>query len=462
MAFTAKVTPGSTWPDGQNMTLAELRKSAKPTVSIEGQIAASDFADNSFPRTKIKHEDFFYGAESGTGADAIGITLAPAVLSLFNGLQVILKTGTANKGAAPTLAVNNLAAKKILKRNGGALVAKEILGNQIVHVTYNTSLESGAGAWELISPSSLQINEYAADTGAVNAFAVALSPIPVDYYSGMVVRFKATFANTVTNPTIAVNGMLAKNIKRFGGAALEVGDIAATQQVELIYDTTLAYFQLLSPPNQDSGRNYASDVGSTDAYAITLDPAPVAYFTGQVVRFKANTANTGAATLNVNALGAKPLKKSKDVDLADNDIKAGQIVEATYDGTNFQLLSPSKSSYESPALVAVPAVAGAVTAENHGLGGVPTSYRWVLVCNDAAGDVGYAQNDEVSAAECTVAISSASTNNAFVQWASSTQIGLRRLDFGTSIYLIHKTSGSVGVALDTTKWRLKAYASRLT
>lgn len=86
---------------------------------------------------------------------------------------------------------------------------------------------------------------------------------------------------------------------------------------------------------------YAADAGSTDAYAITLAPAVTAYTTGMVVYFKANTANTAAATLNVNSLGAKTIKKNNDQDLATGDIEASQLCEVIYDGTNFQLLSDS-------------------------------------------------------------------------------------------------------------------------
>lgn len=84
---------------------------------------------------------------------------------------------------------------------------------------------------------------------------------------------------------------------------------------------------------------YASDSGSTDAYAINLSPALTAYAAGMVLTFKANTSNTGVASLNVNGLGAVAIKKNYDTDLADNDIKAGQNVIVMYDGTNFQMLS---------------------------------------------------------------------------------------------------------------------------
>jgi len=93
---------------------------------------------------------------------------------------------------------------------------------------------------------------------------------------------------------------------------------------------------------QDGSIVYAADSGANDAYAITMDTAtrtPTGYTTGMVVHFKANTANTGAATLNINALGAKTIKKNHDQDLADGDIESGQIVTVVYDGTNFQMQS---------------------------------------------------------------------------------------------------------------------------
>lgn len=87
---------------------------------------------------------------------------------------------------------------------------------------------------------------------------------------------------------------------------------------------------------------YAADAGSTDAYAITLSPSPGSYQTGALYRFKANTANTGAATLNINSIGAVTIKKVAGgitTDLDNNDIRVGQFVDVVYDGTNFQMQS---------------------------------------------------------------------------------------------------------------------------
>ena len=87
-------------------------------------------------------------------------------------------------------------------------------------------------------------------------------------------------------------------------------------------------------------RYYAADSEASDSYIITLSPAPDAYAVGQTFRFKANTANTGAATININSLGVKNIVKGVNTTLVNGDIAAGQVITITYDGTNFVIQSP--------------------------------------------------------------------------------------------------------------------------
>lgn len=96
---------------------------------------------------------------------------------------------------------------------------------------------------------------------------------------------------------------------------------------------------------------YGTDGGSTDDYVISLAPTPTAYnnMIGVPITFKANTANTGACTLNINSLGAKTIKKNYNSDLITGDIVANQIITVVYDGTNFQMqthLPPTPSTYK--------------------------------------------------------------------------------------------------------------------
>ena len=91
---------------------------------------------------------------------------------------------------------------------------------------------------------------------------------------------------------------------------------------------------------QDGGLIFqATDSGSANTYAIALTPAVPAYVAGQVFHFKAGNTNTGASTLNVNALGTKNIKKRNDQDPAAGDIEEDAIISVIYDGTSFQMIS---------------------------------------------------------------------------------------------------------------------------
>ena len=62
---------------------------------------------------------------------------------------------------------------------------------------------------------------------------------------------------------------------------------------------------------QDGGAIWGGTAGGTaDALTLTLTPAITAYATGMVIEFLAGAAaNTGAATVNVNGVGAKNLRR---------------------------------------------------------------------------------------------------------------------------------------------------------
>lgn len=130
---------------------------------------------------------------------------------------------------------------------------------------------------------------------------------------------------------------------------------------------------------------FAADAGSTDAYAIALSPAPAAYVAGMTYRFKANTLNTGAASLNVNSLGAITIKKAFNADLATGDILAGQYIEVIYDGTNFQMLSPiSTTGAIFSAILGKDISLTTASVIAHGLGVVPKIVRVSMKWNNGA------------------------------------------------------------------------------
>lgn len=66
-----------------------------------------------------------------------------------------------------------------------------------------------------------------------------------------------------------------------------------------------------------------------------MTPDLTAYTDGMRITFKADVANTGACSLNIDGLGAKAIKTTAGADPATGVITANAFVELLYDGTNF-------------------------------------------------------------------------------------------------------------------------------
>ena len=81
--------------------------------------------------------------------------------------------------------------------------------------------------------------------------------------------------------------------------------------------------------------------GSADTYTASPSPAITAYATGSEFNLKVNADNTGASTLNVNAVAAKNIKKydgaGSKLDLEAGDLQQDQYYKVIYDSTDFVL-----------------------------------------------------------------------------------------------------------------------------
>lgn len=92
--------------------------------------------------------------------------------------------------------------------------------------------------------------------------------------------------------------------------------------------------------------NYLEDTGDANALVITSPMQYAAYFAGLPFLVKVAHTNTGPATLVLNYIGVKSIKKNGSAALEAGDLVAGQLISLTYDGTNFQLLSPPASDQQ--------------------------------------------------------------------------------------------------------------------
>lgn len=182
------------------------------------------------------------------------------------------------------------------------------------------------------------LSDYVADTGAADAYVITPSPAITAYAVGQRFSFKAANTNT-TVATLAVSGLAAKSIKKYGSIALIAGDIVAGQICEVEYDgTNLQLLGYSGAPRQSQGgaENYVVDGGSANAYTGTLVPAITAYTAGLRVFVKISNTSTAASTLNLNGLGVKTIKKlNGSTDITKGDLVSGSTYTFVYDGTNF-------------------------------------------------------------------------------------------------------------------------------
>lgn len=94
------------------------------------------------------------------------------------------------------------------------------------------------------------------------------------------------------------------------------------------------------------------DGGAANAYTVAPARAIIGYGKRMTVVFGVTVANTGASTIKVSALDAKPLKSVNGLDLIQGDLVPGVIYAACYTGTEFRLLSITKNYVDQAAFSA--------------------------------------------------------------------------------------------------------------
>lgn len=217
----------------------------------------------------------------------------------------------------------------------------------------------------------------------------------------------------------------------------------------------------------DTSAFYASDTsGAADALEIAFDPAFTSYAEGQVVFVKVANTNTGAATLNINSLGATVIKKHANETLHAGDLEAGKIAILAYNGSEFRLLNPSKypqdavSLYESVASSALSSGANQEVfthglVDNNGDPVEPTGFNAFLVCqlDDVSGY--FTTGDKIPLGN--LLLNSADEEGPITVSANDTSIKVSiNLPSGRNIVSLPDLSTMDGVAtrIDVTKWKI--------
>ncbi len=180
------------------------------------------------------------------------------------------------------------------------------------------------------------ITKITPGTGVATAFANATGG------SGGFTTFSGAFGTPTSLTLTNATGLPIAGITGLGtGVGTWLATPSFTNLSSAITGATL-FASTTKSDNLQAAELVTLTSSSTDTYAGTAGVTATAYTTGRSYTFTANTANTGAASLNIDSLGAKTIVKvagGVTTTLSDNDIRNGQVCYVVYDGTNFQIQS---------------------------------------------------------------------------------------------------------------------------
>lgn len=138
---------------------------------------------------------------------------------------------------------------------------------------------------------------YATASGT-DTYTATLSPAITVYMAGAEYKIRFTNANTISAPTLNLNGLGAKTIKRPGGSALDIGELKAGGEYTFRYDGADFIFNQAVYPPRYSSKNAIIN-GCCRVAQRAAPNLSNAYQYGQVDRFAAKADGTvGAGTIS--------------------------------------------------------------------------------------------------------------------------------------------------------------------
>jgi hypothetical protein len=268
-------------------------------ISIDNDVMVPANVDNSFRELTaqiarhIKDVNASRSLAGGTTAytyASYGSTASKPFTAYYTGLRVLVQANATNTGAS-TLDIDSIGAKAIRKYSGGseaALSAGDMVANAPVHLVYNASANSGAGAFILLNPApgSAGLSNVSEDASPqlggnldLNGYAVT-SPDGTDKIT--VVNGTITaLTNNSSRYDITDSGL------RLGGANARVTTILDQDTMSSNSDTALA--------TQQSIKAYVDSAVSAGAAVALTDIGSFIFAEGGVTTYAAGSTAAGSA-----------------------------------------------------------------------------------------------------------------------------------------------------------------------
>lgn len=276
--------------------------------------------------------------------------------NILSGLQAVQNPLMSTSPAVLSTDIPNYGQLQALSIAGGLPASTSVMG--LTRISADPSVVLGNPTITIASPSVITLASHGLTVNDIVKFTTS-GTLPTGIVSG-------------TSYYVISTGLTANAFEisaTAGGTAINTsGSQSGTHILTKLTPVAVGVNDYRFGPN-----NFGVSATGTDAYAITLASIPAAYVKGQMYAFQADVANTGAATININGLGAKTIKKNVSTDLATGDILANQIVIVEYDGTNMQMVNNLPSTdiqtFISSGSWSIPTGAKKVVVELWGGGG---------------------------------------------------------------------------------------------
>lgn len=166
--------------------------------------------------------------------------------------------------------------------------------------------------------------------------------------SGNPVSTGTTISSTWANTTLAdiataLSNSIAKDGQTVPTANLPMGTFKHTN----VATATARNHYAAASQVQDFSLQTLGSVSGTNTITGNLNPAITAYSAGMLITFQPANTNSGAATLNINSVGARPILKADGDALVSGDLVADVPAVLAVDGgvlKNFYLLNPQSAN----------------------------------------------------------------------------------------------------------------------
>jgi hypothetical protein len=264
--------------------------------------------------------------------------------------------------------------------------------------------------------------------GTADAITASYNPPITALVDGQICYVRAGAENATTTPTFSPDSLTARTIVKYGGNALEAGEIKGDgHELILRYDLANTRWELLNPHPNFSGSN----TGDQDAEDVPYDPTDNTVITDtdvqsalNQVEVQLNTSNGADELVRLDGDGKLPA--------VDASALTGLIFTESFEGSEITINSESE-----------------LLSESHSLSGVPKLISAVIRCKST--DKGYAVGDEVDVTGQSADAGSFS----FGALSNATIVGWNHT---ASVLISDKTGGSLS-AISNAKWKvvLRAY-----